>query len=358
MTSTPKQRIASVDALRGLAVAAMLLVNNPGDWGHVYAPLEHSAWNGWTPTDLVFPFFLFIVGVSLSLAMGARIASGGGAALRGTVINRALRILVLGLVLHALAWWLMDKPAFRIPGVLQRIGLCFGIVGLIAIQWRARGQWAWIAALLIGYGALLLWGGPLDKAGNIASRIDAWLLGPHGYEWDAVTGLGHDPEGIVATLGALATTLLGWRCGEALRDGALQRLAIIGVVAAAAGFALDASGLMPINKNLWTPAFVLWTGGLAALALLAAHALIDRAGWPPLFRSFGVNAIAAYAGAWMCTVFLEGFHWMAPIYAHGFGWLEPLFGPEGRSLAFALVFVAVWWAIVKVLEKRRIFIKV
>jgi predicted acyltransferase len=358
MTSTPKQRIASVDALRGLAVAAMLLVNNPGDWGHVYAPLEHSAWNGWTPTDLVFPFFLFIVGVSLSLAMGARIASGDGAALRGTVVNRALRILVLGLVLHALAWWLMDKPAFRIPGVLQRIGLCFGLVGLIAIQWRARGQWIWLAALLLGYGALLLWGGPLDKAGNIASRVDAWLLGPHGYEWDAATGLGHDPEGIVATLGALATTLLGWRCGEALRAGALRRLALIGVVAALAGFALDASGLMPINKNLWTPAFVLWTGGLAALALLAAHGLIDRAGWPPLFRSFGVNAIAAYAGAWMCTVFLEGFHWMGPVYAHGFGWLEPIVGPEGRSLAFALVFVGVWWGIVKVLEKRRIFIKV
>ncbi|OWQ82956.1 DUF5009 domain-containing protein [Roseateles aquatilis] len=357
MTSTSK-RIASVDALRGLAVAAMLLVNNPGDWGHVYAPLEHAAWNGWTPTDLVFPFFLFIVGVSLSLAMGARIESGDGASLRGTVVNRALRILLLGLALHALAWWLMDKPSFRVPGVLQRIGLCFGVVGLIAIQWRARGQWACIAGLLFCYGALLLWGGPLDKAGNIASRIDAWLLGPHGYEWDAATGLGHDPEGIVSTLGALATTLLGWRCGEALRQGALGRLAVIGVGAALAGWGLDAVGQMPINKNLWTPAFVLWTGGLASLALLGAHALIDRRGWPPLFRSFGVNAIAAYAGAWISTVLLEGFGWMAPIYAHSFGWLEPIVGPYGRSLAFALVFVALWWAIVRVMDWRRIYIKV
>ena len=115
------KRIASVDAMRGLAVAAMLLVNNPGDWGHVYAPLEHAAWNGWTPTDLVFPFFLFIVGVSLSLAMGARIEAGDGASLRATVVKRGLRIVALGLVLHALAWWLMDKPALRIPGVLQRI---------------------------------------------------------------------------------------------------------------------------------------------------------------------------------------------------------------------------------------------
>ncbi|UXH78908.1 acyltransferase family protein [Roseateles amylovorans] len=357
MSSMPK-RLASVDALRGLAVAAMLLVNNPGDWGHVYAPLEHAAWHGWTPTDLVFPFFLFIVGVSLSLAMGARMETGHATGLRRTVVVRALRILLLGVALHALAWWVLDRPAFRIPGVLQRIGLCFGLVGLIALHWRARGQWAWLALLLVGYGALLLWGGPLDKASNIASRVDAWLLGPHGYEWDPVTGLGHDPEGIVSTLGALATTLLGWRCGEALRQGDLRQLAILAAVSASMGWGLDASGLMPINKNLWTPAFVLWTGGLAAMALWLAHALIDARGWPALFRSFGVNAIAAYAGAWICTVVLEGSGGMAPLYAHGFGWLASIVGPEGRSLAFALVFVGVWWAVVRLMDARRIYIKV
>ncbi|SEL51652.1 Predicted acyltransferase [Roseateles sp. YR242] len=356
--TTSSQRLASVDALRGLAVAAMLLVNNPGDWGHVYAPLEHAAWNGWTPTDLVFPTFLFIVGVSLSLAMGARIEAGQGAALRSVVVRRALRILVLGLVLHAVAWSLMDKPAFRVPGVLQRIGLCFGLTGLIAIQWRARGQWAWMAALLLGYGVLLLWGGPLDKAGNIASRVDAWIFGPHGYEWDPVTGWGHDPEGLVSTLGGLATTLLGWRCGEALRQGQLRRLAAIGVIAALWGWGLDAIGIMPINKNLWTPAFVLWTGGVAALALLVAHRLIDRQGFPAIGRSFGVNAIAAYAGAWLCTVLLEGFGLMAPLYANGFGWVSRLAGPDAASLAFAVAFVLVWAVIVRVMDKRRIYIKV
>lgn len=352
------KRIASVDALRGLAVAAMLLVNNPGDWGHVYAPFRHAAWHGWTPTDLIFPFFLFIVGVSLSLSMGGKIEAGGGAALRGAVVQRALRIVLLGMALNVFAWLVLDKPALRIPGVLQRIGLCFGLAGLIAIQWRARGQRIWIAALLVGYGALLLAGGPLDKAGNIASRFDAWLLGSHAYEWNAATLTGHDPEGVVSTLGALATTLLGWRCGEALRAGALKQLAAMGLLAAAAGFALDAIGLMPINKHLWTPSFVLWTGGLAALALLGAHALIDRLGVPPLFRSFGVNAIAAYAGAWICAVSLAGFGWMGPIYAHGFAWLEPHVGAYGRSLAFALVFVGAWWAIVRVLDRRSIHIKV
>lgn len=352
------RRLASVDALRGLCVAAMLLVNNPGDWGHVYAPLEHAAWHGWTPTDLIFPFFLFIVGVSLSLAMGAKIAAGQGSALRGVVLRRGLRILLLGLALHALAWWLMDKPALRVMGVLQRIGLCFGAAGLIAIQWRARGQWTWIVALLLGYGALLLFGGTFAKAGNIASHLDAWLLGPHGYEWDAASGLGHDPEGVVSTLGALATTLLGWRCGEALRVGALRRLAVLGLALALLGWGLNAVGWMPINKNLWTPSFVLWTAGLAALALLTVHRLVDGRGWPALGRSFGVNAIAAYAGAWMCTVLLEAFGWMAPLYRHGFGWLEPLLGPDGRSLAFALMFVAVWWGIVRLLDRRGIHIKV
>ncbi|WP_077037246.1 acyltransferase family protein [Pelomonas sp. KK5] len=353
------RRLASVDALRGLAVAGMLLVNDPGDWDHVYAPLEHAAWNGWTPTDLIFPFFLFIVGVSLSLAMGAKVQAGQGAALRGTVLTRGLRILALGLALHALAWWLMDKPALRIPGVLQRIGLCFALGGLIASRWRsARAQWLWIVALLLGYGLLLKLGGPLDKVGNIASRIDAWIFGPHGYEWDVATGIGHDPEGLVGTLGGLATTLLGWRCGEALRRGAERHLLALGFTLAALGWACDAAGLMPINKNLWTPSFVLWTAGLGALALWTAHRLVDVRGWPALGRSFGVNAIAAYAGAWMCTVFLEGFGWMGPLYGRGFGWLAPLVGPYGQSLAFALAFVAVWWAIVRWLDRRRIYIKV
>ena len=350
--------MASVDALRGLAVAAMLLVNNPGDWGHVYAPLSHAAWHGWTPTDLIFPFFLFIVGVSLSLALGPRIAAGQGGGLQATVLKRAVRILLLGLALHALAWWLMDKPALRVMGVLQRIGLCFALAGCIALHWRARGQWAWILALLLGYGVLLACGGTLDKAGNLASRVDAWLLGAHAYEWDAASGRGHEPEGLLSTLGALATTLLGWRCGEALRTGATARLAGLGVAMAAWGWGLDALALMPINKQLWTPSYVLWTAGLAALALWAAHGLVDRRGWPALGRSFGVNAIAAYAGAWALAVLLEGLGWMAPLYAVGLGWLQPWLGPEGRSLAYALAFVTLWWGVVRGLDARRIYIKV
>lgn len=178
MSSDERARLASVDALRGLTVAAMLLVNDPGDWGHVYAPLEHADWNGCTPTDLVFPFFLFVVGVSLSLSLGPRIDAGADArALRRTVWLRALRIVLLGLLLHAVAHWAMDTRAFRPFGVLQRIGICFAAAGLLAIHTRPRSQWLTFAAILIGYWLAMAWGGPLTKEGNLASRIDTALLG-------------------------------------------------------------------------------------------------------------------------------------------------------------------------------------
>ncbi|MDN3919731.1 acyltransferase family protein [Roseateles violae] len=350
-------RLASVDALRGLAVAAMLLVNNPGDWGHVYAPLEHAAWHGCTPTDLIFPFFLFIVGVSIALSLGGRIERGDAAApMRRTVLERALRIVLLGLALHLLAWWLMDKPEFRPMGVLQRIGLCFALTGLAALSLSARRQWLLLLGLLLGYAALLLWGGPLSKEGNLASRLDAALLGRWAYEWQAATGQGHDPEGILSTLGALATCLLGLRAGELLRRGGRRALALLGLAALALGWAW--TPWLPLNKQLWTGSFVLWTGGWACLALALAHELVDRRGWPALGRSFGVNAIAAYAGAWMCTVLLEGFGLMQPLYAGGFGWLQRALGPEQASLAFALAFVLVWALIVRQLDRRRIYIKV
>lgn len=356
--SSAAARIASVDALRGLTVAAMLLVNTPGDWGHVYAPLLHADWHGWTPTDLVFPFFLFIVGVSLSLSMGARIAAGQGAGLQGTVLKRAMRIVVLGLALNALAWWMLDKPAFRVFGVLQRIGLCFALAGLVVLHVRAKGQWLWIIGLLAGWGALLWSGGTLAPELNIASRVDAWLLGPHAYQWNAATGLGHEPEGLLSTLGAVATTLIGFRCGEWLRRGQLVLLTRFAVLAAAVGWILDAIGAMPINKHLWTPSYVLWTGGLAALALWGAHWLVDRRGWPPVGRSFGVNAIAAYAGSWIAVILLAGLGWMAPLYAHGFGWIARAWGPTSASLAFAVCFVLCWAVVVRVLDHQRIYIKV
>jgi len=350
-------RFASVDAFRGLTVAAMLLVNDAGDWSHVYAPLQHADWHGCTLADLVFPFFLFIVGVSIALSVGVRVDAGAdAAALRRSVCVRALRIIVLGLVLHVVLHWLVDTRAFRPFGVLQRIGICAAAVGLLAIDTRPRTQWAVCATLLLGYWALLAWGGPLTKAGNLASRVDTVLLGRFAYQFDAASGAGHDPEGLLSTLPAIATTLLGLRAGDWLRKGEQQRLWQAAIVALALGWLW--SWAFPFNKQLWTSSYVLWTGGLAMAALWLAHELVDRRGWPAWGRSFGVNAIAAYAGSWLMTCLLVGLKWKRPLYGHGFAWMTPLTGPYWPSLAFALVVVAFWWIVAWVLDKRGVRIKI
>jgi predicted acyltransferase len=350
-------RFASVDALRGLTVAAMLLVNTPGDWSHVYAPLLHAEWHGVTPTDLVFPFFLFIVGVSIALGVAPRAEAGVVRPVLGrAVLWRAAKIVALGLALHLLAYLLLDRPSFRPWGVLQRIGLCFAVAGLLALYLKPRTQWALIVALLLGYWALMApWG--YDPYTNLAARVDTALFGPWLYQWDPASARGQDPEGLLSTLPAVATVLFGLRAGAWLRAGAT---ATIG----AAGIALILLGLVwslvfPLNKALWTSSYTAFTAGCAMLALVAAHGLVDRRGWPAIGRRFGVNAIAAYVGAALMTYLLLGLGWMGPLYQHGFaGWMTPRLGPQVPSLAFALTFVAVWWVVVRELDRRRWYLKV
>jgi predicted acyltransferase len=356
--ATRPQRFASVDALRGLTVAAMLLVNTPGDWGHVYAPLLHSQWHGCTPTDLVFPFFLFVVGVSIALGVVPHREAGiAPAALRRDILLRASRIVLLGLGLHLVAWLALQHPDFRPWGVLQRIGLCFGVVGLLAVHGRARTQWFCLAALLLGYWALLAMFGGYAPWTNFASRVDTVMLGPLAYQFDAATGFGHDPEGLISTLGAIATTLLGLRAGDWLRAGARRRLFAAGFVALVLG-AVWAQAL-PVNKNLWTSSYVLWSGGWALLALLACHVAIDLRGWPALGRRFGINAIAAYAGSALMTYAFAALGWWEPIYRVGFaGWMTPRFGPYLPSLAFAVAFVVFWWLVVRWMDRRGWYVRI
>ena len=346
-------RYASVDALRGLTVAAMLLVNDPGDWSHVYAPLEHAVWNGCTPTDVLFPLFLFIVGVSITLGLGAD--PGNTTTTNRSVLVRALRIVALGLALHLVAHLAMATPAFRPMGVLQRIGACYAAAALLALHTSSRTQWVVFAAILVAYG-LLLFGAPLTKDANLASRLDTLLLGRHAYEFDAASGRAHDPEGVLSTLPALATTVLGVRCGAWLQRGAMRGLLVAGLATLALG-AL-ASLVQPFNKQLWTPSYVLWTGGLSIAALLVAHRLVDQRGWPPIGRSFGINAITAYASAWLAVCALEGLQWSAPLYQAGFGWMVPVLGPKAASLAYAIAFAAVFWAGAALLARRGVRIRI
>ena len=356
-TSHPAKRYASVDALRGIAVAAMLLVNNPGDWNHVYAPLLHAPWHGITPTDLIFPLFLFIVGVSIALAVSPRIGRGESqSSLAKAVLVRAARIVGLGLLLHACAMWAFDLPHYRPMGVLQRIGLCYAVVGLLAICARPPERWVLAALLLFGYAALLVTGPSLEPFENIAGRIDFAVLGQHVYQFDPTTGRGHDPEGLVSTLGALATTLIGLEAGRWLREGHVGRLWIGAAVGLAGGQLWSLA--LPLNKNLWTPSYVLWTAGAATALLAFVHWLVDRRGLPAWGRAFGVNAIAAYAGSALLLYALAAPGWLAPIYQHGFGaWMTPRFGPYFPSLAYALVFVAFWWVIARWLDARKVYLK-
>ena len=338
-------RLRSVDAARGLTVAAMLIVNDPGDWGHVYPWLEHSAWNGCTTADVIFPIFLLVVGVSATLALEARATSGTERGhLSRSILARALRLIALGVVLNVLAVALIPGREIRLLGVLQRIGICYACAGLVAVHVRsARVQQLLFAGLLALYWALLVAGGTLAPALNVADRIDASLLGRWAYTFDAASGRGQDPEGILSTLGAVATVLLGLRVGAWLRTGDQRALWIGGGIALALG-ALAAQ-LIPVNKQLWTPSFVLCTGGVGVLLLGLAHALIDVRGWPAFGESLGLNAITVYAGAWLAACAIAASPTMSALYATAFAVPLAGAGPFAASLAYAVVFTAVWWCL-------------
>lgn len=345
-------RYASVDALRGLTVAAMLMVNNAGDWDHVYGWLEHADWNGCHPADFIFPFFLLIVGVSLELACASKIASGNDlAGLRRSLVMRGLRIVALGVLLNVVAWALIDHRAFRALGILQRIGICFMAAGFIHLRWpRPRTQWLLIGAILLGYWLLLMSTGGTAEHRNLADQIDTLLLGHAAYQFDPVTHLAHDPEGILSTLPSLATVLLGLRAGAWLRSGQVHALLTGALVAILLGAVW--STVFPLNKQLWTSSFALWTAGFGMLAIALLHYLIDVRGWPAVGSSFGINAIAAYAGSWIGICVLYGSGAFAAIYPIVFERPLASVSQEFASCMFALAFTAVFAVIMKVMAWR------
>lgn len=350
-------RLTSLDALRGITVAGMLLVNNPGDGDHVYWPLDHAAWNGCTPTDLIFPFFLFVMGVSVSLAILPRLQAGGAPGLlRNAALWRALRILVLGLMLNALVACCMPDRVMRWPGVLQRIAVCFAAVALIAIYVPKRGWWVALVALLATYAGILAASGTLAEWNNLVDHVDSAIFGQHVWDHNALTGQVHDPEGLLSTLPSIASSLLGLIAGVWLRERRLKMLFVAALGALACGWLW--SIWIPFNKNLWTPSFVLWTSGWAMLALLACYWLIDVRGWPAWGRRFGVNAIAAYAGADFMQVLLSLNGWQDRIYRQAFAnVIAPWGGHRLASLVFAIAFVAFWWLVMWAMDRRRIYLK-
>jgi len=382
------ERMVSLDVFRGITIAAMILVNDPGSWGHIYPPLEHAEWNGWTPTDLIFPFFLFIVGVSLTLSFASRLARGlTGASLAIHVLRRSVLIFAIGLFLNGFPNF--DFHTIRIMGVLQRIALCYLGVGLLYLatyrrevgadgKVRARANIAVIAgvavALLLGYWALMTFvpvpgygAGHLGKVENLGAYIDRALM--HGHLWSESKTW--DPEGLLSTLPAFATALMGILAGEWIRSGRKDTRKVAGLALAGAGFMVLGRLLhpyFPINKNLWTSTFVLFTGGFAMLVLALCYWIVDVRGWRKWatpFLVFGMNAILAYALAALVSEISTDFDFVVSgdrdRTLHGWvyeKWFVPYANPTNASLAFAIFFVAVIFALLWPLYRRKIFVRV
>ena len=364
------KRLLSLDAFRGLTIAAMLLVNNPGSWSYVYPPLDHAEWNGWTPTDLIFPFFLFIVGVALTLSFTRRTAQGATRAeLTRKVVSRAAIICALGLLLSGFPRY--DLGTIRIMGVLQRIGVVYVAAGLIYLYASPRAQ-RWITAgLLVGYWLVMTrvpvpghGAGVLARQGNLAQYVDAIVLGAHRWKPD------WDPEGIMSTFPAIATCLLGIETGRWLgraRDHAQAALGMFawGNLATLAGLAWGI--VFPINKNLWSSSYVLFTAGFALDLLALCYWLVEvegRARWTAPFVAFGANSIVAFVASGLftrclslwkvgdagTTVSMYGY-----LYTHAFAsWAGPLNG----SLAFAVAYVLLFAGLTALLYRRKWFVKI
>jgi predicted acyltransferase len=370
-------RLTSLDAFRGLTMAGMVIVNNPGDWGHVYPPLLHAEWNGCTPTDLIFPFFLFIVGVSMTLS---RATMGDP----WKIVKRALVIFGLGMILALYPRW--DVSVVRVPGVLQRIAVCYLMAAFVfrwtapssgdaeAHPWRQGVTLVLLAAgLTIAYWEVMMLvpapggvAGDLTPSGNLGAYVDRAVFGKHLWAQSRTW----DPEGLLSTIPAIATTLLGGVAGLWLGSRAPGARKAVGLLAAgfvAMGIGLAWSLTFPLNKALWTSSYVWFTGGAAAVLLAICYAVIDVRGWKAWSRPLvilGLNAIALFVLSGLGTKFLihhttasaDGapVPWRSYIYH---AWFVPLADPYNASLLFAVANLVVLFVVLYVMDRRGIYLK-
>jgi len=369
------QRLVSLDLFRGITIAGMILVNNNGNDLAAYWPLKHSRWNGWTPTDLVFPFFLFIVGVSMVFSFAARLKRGES---RGQLVAHAVR---RAIIIFALGVFLNGFPnqyhasTIRIEGVLQRIALCYLLAAFVVVSTGTRGRIAIIAVCLVGYWILMRFvpvpgfgvpthGFPLlDRDRNLAAWLDRKLLMGHLYERT------RDPEGLLSTIPALATTLIGVLTGDWLRSNSSARrkviwMLVLGVAGIAAGKFFGIS--FPINKKLWTSSYVLFTGGAGLVGLAICYWALDikqwRGRWTMPALVFGMNSIVAYAFSEILAKILDAWRVSGGmVSAQEFVYrrfFAPLASAPNASLIYSLAFVLVCWVVAWFLYRKRVFIKI
>jgi predicted acyltransferase len=365
-------RLVSLDVFRGLVILFMILVNDPGDGPSSYWPLKHADWNGWTPTDLVFPFFVFIVGAAMAFSFSSRLRRGETRLqLLKHALWRAGFLFAIGLLLNGLGER-FHLDHWRVYGVLQRIAICYAITTILELWTGWRAQLAVALTCLAGYWILMRYlpvpgfGLPardiplLDPERNVVAWLDRKLLIGHLYEGT------RDPEGLISTLPAIATSLLGLLTGKWLgtkNTTVVKTLAMIGAGVAAVIIGEIMNLWFPINKKLWTSSYVVLTAGLALLCLALCYWLVDvrqlrRGAWPILV--FGMNAIAAYVVSEGLAIFLYSVSvgnstLMNHIYTAVFA---PLASPAKASLLYALGYVALCWTAMAVLYRKGIFLKI
>lgn len=366
------QRYLALDVLRGITISAMIMVNTPGTWAHIFGPLEHSKWHGCTPTDLVFPFFLFVVGVSMFFSFSKYNNSLNRSSLL-KIGKRTLLIFAIGLFLNSFPQWMADYSKLRIVGVLQRIALAYGIGSLIVLGIQRKYlPYAGASILLLYWGILYFMGGtdPYSLEGNAAAPFDKAILGEnHLYKG---FGIPFDPEGLLSTIPAIVTVILGYLTGGIIKHSEKacvpKLLSIYGIAGVATGYLWGM--VFPINKPLWTSSYVLYAAGWALLVLALLIWIIDLKGytkWTSFFVVFGMNPLVIFAlsGLYARSIsrlihinesdgtIVNGYTWL---YNHVF--MPVSSDPRVSSLLFALSHIILFWLIGLILYRQKIFIKV
>lgn len=362
-------RLVSLDIFRGLTVTFMIIVNIPGSWDYVYSPLRHAEWNGCTPTDLVFPFFLFIVGVSSWYSLkkyGHEISSGS--VLR--IFRRTITIFAIGLLLAVFPYFGRDYSTLRIMGVLQRIAIAYGIASFLCLTIRCDYLWIVVAVILLLYWALLAFLGganPYTLESNFVRKVDIALLGTnHLYKG---FGIPFDPEGLLSTLPAVGTVIIGYYTGELIGKNSASGKTVLKLLllgAASAGLGLLWNLVFPINKPLWTSSYVLFTAGLAMGLLSLIYLIADvwkLQRWGKFFMVFGMNALFAYflAGIWtrlMLFIKISSGGNKISLYTWFYEKVcVPVAGHLNGSLMFSIIQVLLIWGLALILYRKKILIR-
>lgn len=372
-SSSISERYLAVDFFRGFTIALMIIVNTSGDWSHVYAPLRHAKWHGCTPTDLVFPSFMFIIGVSMWFAFG-KYERKWSPELGMKILKRTALLFVIGLLLNKFPYYWKDWDSWRILGVPQRLALGYGLASVLVLSLNRR-MLIWVSAgILLLYWAIL-WKFPFMGADpyalqtNAVRVLDRMLFGDsHLYHGD---GIAFDPEGLLSTLPAIVTVILGWLSGELLayrsqqKDLLVRDLLVFGLICGFAGLAWDL--FFPINKKLWTSSYVLYAGGISMVGLATSVWLLDVRGWrngTGFFLAFGANALFAYVFSEVLIMGLSAIRWTSGadtisaadwIYTTVF---KPIEGAEFSSFLFAFVYMLVCWLVCRWLYVKKIYIKI